>query len=126
VSGWEALNRGDLDVAFALYHPDVVSEFDQGLLSVGFENTRTRDARIDVQREALAGFRELSFEAKELLHVGNARVLTVGRMRGSGLSSGAAFDTEWAALFTISAGRAIHEQVFLACRPALEAVGLRE
>lgn len=25
ISGWAALNRGDLDVAFALYHPDVES-----------------------------------------------------------------------------------------------------
>jgi ketosteroid isomerase-like protein len=125
VSGWEALNRRDLDVTFALYDPEVVSEFDPGLVSVGLANTHDREARIDLQREALATL-ELCFEAKELIHAGPNRLLTLGRMTGTGATSGAVFDTDWAALLTTIDGRVVQERIFLDRRQALEAVGLRE
>jgi ketosteroid isomerase-like protein len=126
VSGWQALNRGDLEVSFALYHPNVVSEVAPGLVSIGLGDTRGRDARVALQKEGLAGFGEFRFESEELIDLGDGRLLTVGRMKGSGLSSGAAFDQDWAALLTISMGWVIHEQIFLNRREALEAVGLRE
>lgn len=124
-SAWEALNRRDLDSVFALYDPGVVSEYDPGLVSVGFANTRDREARIDVQREGLAGL-NLRFESSELIYVGASRLLSLGHMKGSGTSSGAAFDTEWAALLTLAAGRVVHERIFLDRREALEAIGVRE
>jgi len=60
--------------------------------------------------------------------VGNLgdRVVCVGRVKGSGLSSGAAFESGWACLFTIRAGRVIREQPFFDRREALEAAGLSE
>ena len=54
------------------------------------------------------------------------RVLVVGRVKGSGLSSGAAVDSEWADLFTVSAGRVIREQVFFDHAEGLEAAGVSE
>lgn len=126
VSGWEALNRGDLDVAFALYHPQIASTVDPLLLGVGLGHTRGREARVAVQTEAMAEFREFRFEAEELIDLGDSRILVVGRMSGSGRTSGAAFDNDWSALFTVAAGRVIREQIFLDRAKALEAAGLRE
>jgi hypothetical protein len=54
------------------------------------------------------------------------RVLVLGRLKGSGLSSGAAIDNEWADLDTFSAGRVIRRQIFLDHAEGLEAAGLRE
>jgi hypothetical protein len=54
------------------------------------------------------------------------RLLFVGRIKGSGLSSGAGFETAWANLLTLSAGRVIREEPFFDHREALEAAGLRE
>jgi ketosteroid isomerase-like protein len=126
VSGWEAMNRRDLDAAFALYHADVESIIDPRLVGVGFEHTRGREARVGVQQDVLGEFRDFRFESEELVDVGDGRVLVIGRMKGSGVSSGAPFDQDWAAVFTVAAGRVIHEQVFLDRSAALEAVGLAE
>jgi hypothetical protein len=54
------------------------------------------------------------------------RFLVIGHIRSSGLSSGAAIDSDFANLFTLSAGRIIREQVFFNRAEALEAAGLRE
>ena len=54
------------------------------------------------------------------------RVLCLGRMKGTGASSGAAFDTEVAYLFTVSAGRIVREQDFRSHEEALEAAGLQD
>ena len=48
-----------------------------------------------------------------------------GRIVGSGLSSGAAVDSDWAVIVTLAAGRVIREQFFFDHAAALEAVGLR-
>jgi hypothetical protein len=50
----------------------------------------------------------------------------LGRMVGSGPSSGAASESEWADLATLSRGQVIREQVFFSRAEALEAPGLRE
>lgn len=124
MSGWEALNRRDLAVAFALYHPDVVSEVDQGLASIGLGDSRGREARIAMQREGMSESGEFRFAGEELIDLGDGRLVTIGRMKGSGLRSGATFDQDWAALFTISRGQVVHERVFLDRGAALEAAGL--
>lgn len=51
-------------------------------------------------------------------------MVLVGRVKGSGLSSGIAVDNDWADLLTTSSGRVIREQVFFDRAEALEAVGL--
>jgi ketosteroid isomerase-like protein len=125
--GWEAFNRGDLDVTFALYHPSCESSFPAQLATVGFPSgTRDREARIRVQREVFDDWRELWFELKEYIDLTDGRLLTVGRMRGIGLSSGAAVDTEWTATFTTIDGQVVREQIFVDNREALEAAGLAE
>jgi hypothetical protein len=54
------------------------------------------------------------------------RVLFVGRIEGTGLSSGAAVDTDWAVLYTLSEGQLIREQPFFDHREAFKAAGLGE
>jgi ketosteroid isomerase-like protein len=124
---WEGFNRGDVDVAFALYHPRCESSFPARLSTLGFPSgTGDRETRIRVQREVFDDWRELRFEPAEYIDITDGRLLTVGRMTGIGLSSGAAVDTEWTAIFTTMEGQVMREQIFLSKREALEAAGLSE
>ena len=75
------------------------------------------------QRTWTAQWGDVRFEPAEVTDLGD-RLLVLGRMKGSGLSSGGAFDREWANLTTFSAGRVIREQVFLDHGEALKAAGL--
>jgi ketosteroid isomerase-like protein len=125
--GFEALNRRDLAVAFSLYHPDSESIFDQKLVALGFEPLyRGREARIEGQTRWMAEWDEVRFEPDELVDLGDGRLFFAGRLEGSGLSSRAEVDNEAAFIFTLSAGRVIHERVFLDRREGLEAAGLTE
>lgn len=121
----EAHNRRDLDVAFALFHEDCESTFpvQMGELGSAF-GTRGREERIRFHHRFLEEWGELRYELEELIDTGD-RLLLVGRMKGTGLSSGAVFDNEWALLLTSSAGQFVREQVFLDHREALETVGLQ-
>lgn len=120
------MNRVDLDVGLVLYDDDVESVFDPGFVSIGFANARGLEERRRMLMKVYDETRDLRFEPEELIDLGDDRVLTIGRMKGSGLSSGAPFDTEWANLVTISAGLVVRDQVFRSHREALEAAGLRE
>ena len=123
----DALNRRDLESAFSRFHPDGESVFDERLVSLGFEPVyRGREARIAAQREWMAAWGEIRFDAEELIDLGDNRGLVLGQLRGSGLSSGAGGEVEVAFLYTFSAGLAVHEKLFSTHGEALEAVGLRE
>ena len=122
--GWEGMNRVDLEVGLVLYHDDVESVFDPGFVALGFANTRGREERRRMLMKVYEETREFRFEPEELIDLGDDRLLVIGRMKGSGLSSGAPFDSEWANLVTISAGLVIRDQVFRSHREALEAAGL--
>jgi ketosteroid isomerase-like protein len=95
-------------------------EIDYGLV------VRGREARVDFQRRWRAAWGEFRFVPEELIDLGDGRALVAGRMKGRGLSSDAAVDSDWAYLATVSAGRVIREQVFLDRGEALDAVGLSE
>jgi ketosteroid isomerase-like protein len=127
ISGWEAANRGDFELALALYDPDVETIFDRRMVEIGFEPAYAgRESRLAVQRRATAEWGEWRFEPKELVSIGVDRLLTLGRMNGRGLVSGAAVDIDWGALFTTFDGLVIREQIFLDRGEALEAVGLKQ
>jgi len=124
--GFEAINRGDFEAAFAAYHPDIEVIEPPQVVKLGLDPvSRGRAERIHVQRRWHAEWSELQFEPDELFDLGN-RLLVTARMKGSGLSSEAAFDNDFANLVTLSAGRAVREELFLDRAEALEAVGLRE
>jgi ketosteroid isomerase-like protein len=122
----EATNRGDYEAAFALYHPDVELITPPQLIGLGEDSLyRGREERTAFQRKWTAEWGRFEFEVQEIIDLGDCLVL-IGRMAGSGLSSGAAFESEWANLLTLSAGRVVREQYFPAHAEALEAAGLSE
>ena len=120
--GTEAINRGDYEVGFSAYSPDVEAIFAAELATVGGEaGTRGREERIRFQREWSAEWNEFRFEPDEVIDFGDDRLLIVGRIKGAGLASGADVDSDWALLITIAAGRVIREQVYADNAEALEA-----
>jgi ketosteroid isomerase-like protein len=124
--GFEALNRGDFASSFMLYHPHVEFITPPSFVALGFDPVyRGREGRSEFQRGWTAEWGEMRFEPEEVLDLGD-RVLFVGRVKGSGISSGAGFESDWAVLLTIPAGRVIREQPFFDRGEALEAAGLEE
>jgi ketosteroid isomerase-like protein len=124
---FEATNRRDREVQLALYHPEGESTFPPELAALGWEPlTRGREARLSVQQRWDAEWGEFRFEPEEVIDFSDDRVMVVGRIKGSGLTSGAAVDHDWAIIFTLSGGRAIREQVFLDRGEAFAAAGLSE
>ena len=125
-TGFDALNRGDFESSFLLYHPDVVLITPPYLIGLGQQPVyRGLEARKEFQRGWIAEWGEMRFEPDELRDLGD-RLLCLGRVRGSGLSSGAAFESDWGCLFTIQGGRVVREQPVFDRQEALEAAGLRE
>jgi ketosteroid isomerase-like protein len=125
--GHEALNRGDLEVAFARYDPHVELVSDSRFVGLGFDRVyRGRAERVRFQQRWVAEWGDFRFEPEELIDLGDGRLFVHGRIVGSGLTSGAGFDSEWAVLLTISDGRVVREQFFFDRAAALEAAGLRE
>jgi ketosteroid isomerase-like protein len=125
-TGFAAINRGDFESSFLVYHPHVEIITPAPLVEMGFDPVyRGRDARFDYQRKWTAEWGEMRFLPTEMLDLGE-RVLFVGRIEGTGLSSGAAVDTDWALLYTLSEGQLIREQPFFDHREAFKAAGLSE
>jgi hypothetical protein len=126
--GVEALNRRDYDAAFANYDPHVELVLESRLVGLGFDRIyRGREERVRLQGRWFAEWGDFRFAPKELIDLVDRRLFVSGHIVGSGLSSGAAFDSEWAILLTISAGaKVIREEVFFDRDEALEAAGLRE
>jgi ketosteroid isomerase-like protein len=126
-TGWEAFNRGDLDAAFLVYHPECESIYPPQFTTIGLEpGTHDLDERMRSQQSVLDEWAEFRFEPEELIDLGDGRLLSRGRMKGTGLSSGAPFETEWVAIGTISGGRVIREEIFVDHAEAFEAAGLSE
>lgn len=122
-AAYAALNRHDDEIVFGLiYHPDC--EFESTLAALGLENTRGRDERMQAQQRWIADWGEFRFEPEELLDLGDHRIVVLGRVNGAGLGSGAAFNDEWASVFTFSDAWIVREQTFFDHAQALEAAGL--
>ena len=97
--GVGAMNRRDLEAAFASYHPDVESIWDHRFVSLGFEPIyRGRAARIAAQRQCDTEWGEWRLAPDEVIDLGAGRMLMLGRMGGRGVSSGVIVDTECAFL----------------------------
>jgi ketosteroid isomerase-like protein len=123
--GFEAQNRGDLEAAFAAYHPNVESIWDARLVGLGFEPVyRGLEARLEAQRRWMAEWAGWRSEPEELIDLGDGRFLILGHANTSGLSSGAPVADKIGFLMSLSAGRVIREQIFYSHGDALEAAGL--
>ena len=79
---WEALNRGDLEVCFALYHRDCVSVWPPEFAAIGLPaGTVGLEERVREQRRVLDDWDDFHFELHEYIDLGDGRLLTVGRMK---------------------------------------------
>jgi hypothetical protein len=65
----------------------------------------------------------MRFTPEEVIQIGD-RLLSIGRMRGTGLTSGLEVDTEWVAEFTLRDARVIHERISVNGAEGLAAAGL--
>jgi ketosteroid isomerase-like protein len=125
-AGFAAINRGDLESSFLLYHPDIEIITPSQLVAMGFDTAYTgREARFGYQRRWTQEWGQMLFEPTEMLDLGD-RVLFVGRISGVGFSSGVAVDSEWALLYTLSDGQVIREQPFFDHHEAFVAARLSE
>src|SRR5215203_3948794 len=125
--GIDASNRGDFEAAFTLYDPQVELITEPRLIELGFDSTyRGREERVRFQHRWTAEWGDFRFAPDELVDLGDGRLFVSGRIVGSGLSSGAGFDSDWALLVTVYAGRVIREQFFFDRAGASKAVGLSE
>ena len=121
-----AYNRKDFEAAYSLYHRDSETIVPHQLVDVGFEPVaHGRQANIDLQRRWHEHWGEFRIEPEQVIDL-DGRILFLGRITGSGLSSGAGFETDWGLLVTYAAGRVIREQFFFDRDEALEAGGLPE
>ena len=125
--GLEALNRADFEAGYAFYDTQVELISDPRFVELGFDRVyRGRAERIRFQQRWTAEWGHFRFAPDELIDLGDGRVFVHGRTVGSGLTSGAGFDSDWAALLTFSDGRVVREQFFFDRAEAFEAVELRE
>jgi ketosteroid isomerase-like protein len=125
--GWEAQNREDYEAGFAFYDPDVEMVAPSVLATIGVEfEPRGLDGRVRSQRKWNTEWGGFRFEPQEAIDLGDGRLLTIGHIAGSGLSSGAVVGSDWAVMHTVSGGRVVREEVFLDRSEALEAAGLSE
>jgi ketosteroid isomerase-like protein len=123
--GFESLNRDDVEAALALYHPQVELILPPEFIGLGLDPVyRGREERSRFELRWIAEWGKLRYEPDEIIDLGDDRVLMVGRVKSSGVSSGAPVDSEFAEIFTFSAGRVTREQAFFDRAEALEAAGL--
>jgi uncharacterized protein len=123
---FEAINRRDFEAALLLYHPQGESSFPAEFAGLGGESgTVGHEERLRFQKRWQDEWGEFRIEPQELIDAGD-RLIVFIRGETTGLSSGAATTTEGAFVFTMSGGRAIHEQAFIDRHQALEAAGLSE
>jgi ketosteroid isomerase-like protein len=123
----DAANRSDFEAAFALYDSQVELITEPRVVGLGLERVyHGREERIRFQQRWIEDWGDFQFDPKEVIDIGDGRVLVWGRILGSGLSSGAGFASDWAVLLTTSsAGRVVREEFFFDHAEALEAVGMR-
>ncbi len=126
--GVEASNRGDYEVAFLLFHPDMEYLAPTGTVVLGTfpERSQGRRGRIQFERSWRGDWGEFRYEPDELIDLTD-QLLLIGRMIASGRTSGVATESEWAGLYSISRGQVIREQIFFDNNAAaLKAAGLEE
>jgi ketosteroid isomerase-like protein len=126
-NGFDAYNRGDLDVCVLLYHPDVKFERSDEHSAVGL---KVRFEGLEGYREFAAewtsGWGEHRFEPRELFDLGD-RFLVLSKLIARGEGSGISLTQDHAMLSTLdNDGRVIRQQDYLDHAEALKAAGLRE
>ena len=126
--GFAATNRRDFEAVLPRYDPNVEFLPSRELVRVGIAASyRGHDGFLRLWGDwdsAWAGHAQ--WEPKELIDLGDDRLLMLGRMKGTGEASGIAVETEVAVLFSFTNGRVIRAEHYFSssAAEALEALGL--
>ena len=123
---YEAARRRDPAAVLALYDPQV--EWDASRTHLGGLTGPVVHGRDDLRewfREWFVAWEGLEDREDELIEAGE-QVISVGRTRARGRSSGVEVEMSGAAVWTIMDGRVTRVVWFPSREEALEAVGLRE
>ena len=126
-NGFDAYNRGDLDVCVLLYHPSVKFERSEDHSAVGLKvRFQGLEGYREFAAEWAAGWGEHRFEPRELFDLGD-RFLVLTELVARGEGSGISLTQDHAMLSTFDKnGRVIRQQDFFDHADALAAAGLRE
>jgi ketosteroid isomerase-like protein len=128
MQGYQAVNRGDLDLLLAVYHEDAVICFDPSSGFLPPDLTGEHHGHDGLRRlwEAWRSpWEELELRPEELIDLGE-RFLVQVRMIGRGLHSGVATEKRYFEVYTLRDGRISRHDNFVDRERALEAVGLSE
>jgi hypothetical protein len=123
----EAGNRGDHEASLTSVPSDYESITPPELVSLGFEPTyHGQEGRLRFQLTWIGELGEFQQDQAVVFDTGDQLLLLV-RMKGSGLGSGAEFESEIAYLITVSSrGELLRERSFRSHAEGLEAAGLQD
>jgi ketosteroid isomerase-like protein len=128
--GCEAANRRDFDFLFVLFDPEVEFEFDGSAgSSYAFPDMlgvhRGHEAYRRVWAAGDEAWSDLRLEIEQVIDFGD-RLISTGRVTGSGRHTGIELNEPISQLFTMRRGLVISQQDFGDRKRALEAAGLSE
>ena len=128
IQGYQAVNRGDLDVLLAIYHDDVVVCFDSLADTLPPDLLGAHNGHEGFRRlwEAWrAPWQELEVRPQRLTDLGD-RFLVEVQMVGRGRLSGLNVEMRYFEVYTLRDGKISRHENFVDRERALEAVGLSE
>jgi ketosteroid isomerase-like protein len=122
--GYEAFNRGDLEVAAAGFASNVEYEIPEELPDSGM--VRGRQAVIDAWAKLRKDFRDVRAEPPELLSATRDAIVVRLVIRAEGLSTGIGGELRGTEVFQVRGGRIVSARNYMEESRALEAVGLSD
>jgi ketosteroid isomerase-like protein len=127
--GYEALNRGDVDAALALFDPDVEVHLAQeagNVLGLDFEPVyRGVDGFLQFLGRLSEAFEDFRWVPEEYFDAGDDVVVFI-RMISTGRQSGMTTEHPMAHLCTMREGKLVRHETFWERSAARQAAGLRE
>lgn len=127
--GYEALNSGDLEAAFVLFHPEVEVHLAQDagtVLGLDFEKTyRGVDGFMKFLAQLSEAWDEFRWDPEDYVDAGDNVVVFI-RMVATGKGSGIEVEQPMAHLCTIRNGKLVRHETFWKRDAALRAAGLPE
>jgi uncharacterized protein len=121
--GYDAFNRGDMEVAFELFDPEI--EWSEGTdvpepqVYHGHDGVRRQQERF---REAWESF---SIEPEEFIEMGE-QLVVIAKLVGLGKGSGVEVEARGAHVWTVRDGKAVRLEMYVDPAKALEAVGFAQ
>lgn len=124
--GFQAVNRGDLDLLLAVYHEDVTTVFDAsgGFVPPGLAGEhRGRDGFKRLFEEWQSAWEDLRVEPRELIDAGERLIVTV-EITATGRGSGVPATLRYFDVYALRAGRISRHEMFADRVAALSAAGV--